>query len=300
MTSEELLKDYLSYLRLEKSLSQASIAAYKSDISKLMCFLDNECDTLPPENVQAQHLENFLAHVCDKGLSRRSQSRLLSSIKGFYKFLKLDEIIRNDPSELIESPNPIRKLPDVLSVEEIALIIDNIDLDSPEGHRNKAIVELLYGCGLRVSELVSFKISNYFPEKNYIKVRGKGAKERLIPLGEYAVNAVNDYLARRKSSVAKSDEDIMFLNRRGRKLSREMIFIIIKQAATKVGISKSVSPHTFRHSFATHLIENGADLRSVQEMLGHESIVTTEIYTHLDQRYLYDMVLKNHPRAVTG
>ena len=299
MTWEQRINDYITYLRLEKSLARASIEAYKTDLRKLTDFM-NERHSITPEKVESAHLEEFLSNVYDKGLNARSQSRILSGIRGFYKYLHMENAISSNPTLLLDYPQPSRKLPDVLSPVEIDKIISCIDASLPNGHRNRAMIEMLYGSGLRVSELVSLKLSCYFPRRGFIRVTGKGSKERLAPLTKQSTKAVSMYLRQRLSVKIKQDcEDILFLNRNGGKLTREMVFITVKNAAAGSGISKSVSPHTFRHSFATHLVEGGADLRAVQEMLGHESILTTEIYTHLSQKYLHETILKYHPRAKT-
>jgi integrase/recombinase XerD len=295
MTWEQIIDDYMVYLNLEKSLSPASIDAYSYDLRKLREYMEDY--SIAPESVTLENLETFLADIYDRGLVQTSQARILSGIRGFFKYMQLEKLIKTSPAELLENPNPRRKLPDILSAQEIDMIIRGIDVGVAEGHRNRAIIEILYGCGLRVTELVSLRISCYFPQKGFIRVTGKGNKERLVPIGNQAIKAVNIYLKQRNIiQIKKGNEDILFLNRRGAKLTREMILIMVKRATINVGIEKIVSPHTFRHSFATHLIEGGADLRAVQEMLGHESIITTEIYTHLDQKHLRK-VIRLHPRA---
>jgi integrase/recombinase XerD len=295
MTWNQVIDDYIVYLNLEKSLSPASIDAYSSDLQKLKEYMEN-C-SVAPEDVRLEDLETFLAYIYDRGLNQTSQARILSGIRGFFKYMKMENLISRSPAELIESPNPRRKLPDVLSADEIDKIIRGIDVSIAEGHRNRAIIEVLYGCGLRVSELVSLQISCYFPEKGFVRITGKGNKERLVPVGEQAVKAINIYMVQRQFiKIKKGNEDFLFLSKRGSKLTREMIFIMVKRAAQDAGVEKNISPHTFRHSFATHLIEGGADLRAVQEMLGHESVVTTEIYTHLDQKHLRE-IIRLHPRA---
>jgi integrase/recombinase XerD len=294
MIWEQVIDDYMVYLNLEKSLSSASINAYGYDLKKLREYMEE--NSIAPEDVTPEHLETFLADIYDRGLIQTSQARVLSGIRGFFKYMKTEKLIENLPTELIENPNPRRKLPCILSVEEIDRIINGIDVSIAEGHRNRAIIEVLYSCGLRVSELVSMRISCYFPEKGFIRITGKGNKERLVPIGGQAMKAIDIYLKQRfNSKIKKGNEDFLFLNKRGSKLTREMILIIVKRTAQKAGIEKIISPHTFRHSFATHLIEGGADLRAVQEMLGHESVVTTEIYTHLDQTHLKE-VIRLHPR----
>jgi integrase/recombinase XerD len=295
MTWNQIIEDYMVYLTLEKSLSPASIEAYGYDLSKLKEYM--ETYSIDPKDVTLENLETFLSDIYDRGLIRTSQARILSGIRGFFKYMKMENLIKISPAELLESPNPQRKLPDILSADEIDRIINGIDVSVAEGHRNRAIIEVLYGCGLRVSELVSLQISCYFPAKGFVRVIGKGSKERLVPIGGQAVKAISIYLKQRNElKVKKGNEDILFLNRRGSKLTREMILIMVKRAALNVGIEKNISPHTFRHSFATHLIEGGADLRAVQEMLGHETIVTTEIYTHLDQKHL-KAIIQMHPRS---
>lgn len=298
MNWDDGLKDFQHFLQLEKSLSQNSIEAYSSDIKKLIQFLEINKLTLEPEQISGKDLSGFIKYINEIGMSSRSQARVISGLKAFFRFLLLDDVIIEDPTAMIESPKIGRKLPEVLSVEEIDLIISKIDLSKPEGHRNRAIIETLYSCGLRVSELIGLRISDLYLEKFYIKVIGKGDKERLVPIGKRAVAEIRNYLPDRNSipDIDKQSQNILFLNRRGKGLTRVMIFTIIKDLTKKSGITKTVSPHTFRHSFATHLIEGGADLRAVQEMLGHESILTTEIYTHLDREYLRDTIMSFHPR----
>lgn len=299
MTWEEAKKGFENYLRLEKSLSQNSVSAYINDINKLIVYLNTHFSKITPLKVKLEHLKSFVAWLNEKEISPRTQARTISGIKSFYKYLMLEEKITTDPTSLLESPKIGRKLPDVLSIEEIDYLIDSVDLSKVEGQRNKAMIETLYSCGLRVSELVNLKITNLYLDQGYIRVEGKGNKERLVPVSGKAVEEIETYLAnyRKKLNVAKDSENILFLNRRGKKLSRVMVFTIIKGLAEKAGIKKSISPHTFRHSFATHLINGGADLRAVQEMLGHESILTTEIYTHLDREYLKSTVQQFHPRS---
>lgn len=290
------IEDYINFLRLEKSLSENSISAYRADMDKLRKFAESK--GIEPESLQRTDLEEFLAHLHDLGLNKRSQSRILSGVRGFFKYLLLEEVIDSDPTELIDSPKIGRKLPEVLSVAEIDAMQEAIDLSKPDGHRNKAIIETLYSCGLRVSELVSLRLTDLFFTDGFIRVIGKGNKERLVPIGIKAINDINMYLTQRNSLNTRIDmesRNIVFLNRWGRKLTREMVFTIIKRYAALAGIKKNISPHTLRHSFATHLIEGGADLRAVQEMLGHESIQTTEIYTHLDNQYLRETIMMFHP-----
>jgi len=292
------IKGFEAYLRLEKALSSNSIEAYLRDINKLEQYLLASNQKLPPDKIKLKDLQEFIQWINKFGLSAKSQARIISGIKAFFKYLILEDLIRNNPSELLESPKIGRKL-HTLSKEEIDNLINTIDLSTPEGTRNKAILETLYGCGLRVSELINLQISNLYFKDGFIKITGKGDKERLVPIGKTAINNINIYLdqIRIHIKVHKEFDDIVFLNRRGKKLSRVMIFMIVKNLVEKTGIKKTISPHTFRHSFATHLVEGGADLRAVQEMLGHESITTTEIYTHLDREYLRQAILDFHPRA---
>ncbi|WP_321286040.1 site-specific tyrosine recombinase XerD [uncultured Sunxiuqinia sp.] len=299
MKWEDSKKGFENFLRLEKSLSQNSIAAYVNDINKLMVFLEENFKRLAPEKVKLNHLRSFVEHLNDRGVSPRTQARTISGIKSFFKYLLIEGKIQGDPTTLLESPKIGRKLPDVLTMEEIDTIIDAVDVEKPEGQRNKAMLETLYSCGLRVSELVNLKVTNLFFEQGFIKVEGKAEKERLVPVSEKAVVEINKYLSgyRKTLKINPESENVLFLNRRGKKLSRVMIFTIIKNLAEKVGMDKKISPHTFRHSFATHLISGGADLRAVQEMLGHESILTTEIYTHLDRDYLKSTISQFHPRS---
>ncbi len=299
MKWEDAKKGYGNYLKLEKSLSPNSIAAYVNDINKLINFLDGNFNKVEPDRVKLHHLKGFVESLNEKEVSPRTQARTISGIKSFYKFLLIDGTISSDPTALLESPKIGRKLPDILSMEEIDLLIDGVDLSKAEGQRNKAMLETLYSCGLRVSELVGLKITNLHFDQGFIKVEGKAGKERLIPVSDRAVDEITDYLNgyRKSLSVSADSENILFLNRRGRKLSRVMIFTIIKNLAEKVKLGKKISPHTFRHSFATHLINGGADLRVVQELLGHESILTTEIYTHLDSEYLKSTIQQFHPRS---
>jgi len=293
------IKGFQSYLKLEKSLSKNSIEAYSRDIDKLYQFADSQVDKLSPENITLTHLRLFIVWVIELGMIPSSQARILSGIKSFYKYLLMEDLIKSDPSELLEAPKIQRKLPDTLSYPEINKLIDAIDVSKPEGARNKAILEVLYGSGLRVSELTELKLSNLYLDIEFIKVTGKGNKERLVPIGASAVKALKIWIdnIRVHVPIKKGEEDIVFLNRRGTRLSRVYIFMVIKQLAILTGITKTISPHTFRHSFATHLVEGGADLRAVQEMLGHESITTTEIYTHLDREYLKGTIIQFHPRS---
>jgi integrase/recombinase XerD len=293
------IQGYKSFLQLERSLSENSVEAYLHDVYKLVQFLEYKKYSLSPKELELKHLREFLKWVNDLGMSAGSQARMISGIRGFYKYLLLENILNADPTTLLEAPKLGRKLPETLSLEDINMIIDAIDLSSNEGQRNKAMLETLYSCGLRVSELVNLKISNLYFNDDFIKVTGKGDKERLVPIGSVAIKQINIYKneIRIHVPVKKEHADFLFLNRRGAKLTRVMVFTIIKRLALKAGLKKHISPHTFRHSFATHLIEGGADLRAVQEMLGHESITTTEIYTHLDREYLRSAIIQFHPRS---
>jgi integrase/recombinase XerD len=299
MRWSEAKKGYESFLRLEKSLTQNSVAAYINDINKLILFLDQEFKKLLPDKVKLMHLKKFVEWLNEKGVSPRTQARTISGIKSFFKYLLIEERIASDPTTLLESPKIGRKLPDVLTIDEIDLLIDSVDVSKAEGQRNRAMLETLYSCGLRVSELVNLKVTNLYFDQGYVKVEGKAEKERLVPISKNAMDEIVKYSDgyRKALNIAKGSENILFLNRRGKKLSRVMIFTIIKNLAEKVGLDKKISPHTFRHSFATHLINGGADLRAVQEMLGHESILTTEIYTHLDKDYLKSTINQFHPRS---
>lgn len=293
------IKGFQAYLKLEKSLADNSVEAYSRDIEKLYQFADAQTIKLKPEAITLNDLRQFINWVNELGMIPSSQARILSGIKAFYKYMLMEDIIKNDPSELLESPKIQRKLPDTLSYQDINKIIAAIDLSKPEGTRNKAILETLYGSGLRVSELTELKLSNLYLDIEFIKVNGKGNKERLVPIGAEAIKALKIWIEniRVHTPIKKGEEDIVFLNRRGSRLSRQLIFLMIKDLAEIVGLKKTISPHTFRHSFATHLVEGGADLRAVQEMLGHESITTTEIYTHLDREYLKSTISQFHPRS---
>jgi len=292
------IKGFQAYLKLEKGLSDNSIEAYSRDIDKLCEYADIQPNKLHPEAFTLNDLRQFINWVNELGMIPSTQARLLSGIKAFYKYLLVEDIIKNNPAELLESPKKMRKLPDTLSYTDINKLIEAIDLSKPDGARNKAIIEVLYSCGLRVSELTELKLSNLFLEIEFVKVIGKGNKERLVPIGGEAIKALKIWIeqVRGHIPIKKGEEDMVFLNRRGSRLSRVYIFMLIKQLAQLAGIKKSISPHTLRHSFATHLVEGGADLRAVQEMLGHESITTTEIYTHLDREYLKETIISYHPR----
>lgn len=293
------LSGFKLYLQLEKSLSGNSVEAYLRDVEKLIQYLEYSGIKISPSEVNLSHLRGFIRWVHELGATATSQARIVSGIRAFYKYLLLEDIIKDNPTTLLEAPKTGRKLPQFLSVAEIDKIISSIDLSKPEGERNKAMLETMYSCGLRVSETVTLRISNIFPDEGFIKITGKGDKERLVPIGTVALKQIGIYRhhIRCHIPVKKGSEDILFLNRRGGMLTRQMVFIIIKDHAKIAGIKKKISPHTLRHSFATHLIEGGADLRAVQEMLGHESITTTEIYTHLDREYLRSAIIQFHPRA---
>ena len=297
MSWESSIKEFKYYLQIERSLANNSVQAYLRDIRKLASFSSDINKT--ELSIATKDIRAFINTLNEQGISSRSQARIISGIKSFYKFLIIEDYITHDPTMLIENPKVGLKLPDVLSVDEIDLIISSIDLSKKHGQRNKAIIETLYSCGLRVTELVNLKISNIQFKEGYIKIIGKGDKERLTPIGSNAIKYILLYIdeVRVHQKIKKNNEDFVFLNNRGSKLSRVMIFTLIKKIIEKVGIKKKVSPHTFRHSFATHLIEGGADLRAVQEMLGHESITTTEIYTHLDKDYLRSNIMQFHPRS---
>jgi integrase/recombinase XerD len=294
---EAYKKGYKAWLRLEKSLSDNSVAAYLHDVERLTDFLQITDDLKNPDAIVLKDLEKFTKWINELGMTNASQARMISGLRSFFKYCLTEEIITIDPAALLEAPKSQRKLPDTLAFEEIEQIIAVIDLSKPEGERNKAIIETLYSCGLRVSELVNLKISHLYLDVGYIRVTGKGDKERLIPIGTDAIKYIGIYKnnIRNHINIKKGEEDILFLNRRGARLTRIMIFLILKDLATKAGITKNISPHTFRHSFATHLVEGGADLRAVQEMLGHESITTTEIYTHLDREFLRTTLHQFHP-----
>ena len=294
------VNEFKNYLKLERSLSNNSIDAYLLDIRKLTSFIsENYSTSLSIENINVSIIESFIKYLFKSESSTYSQARIVSGLKSFFNYLLLEEKIDINPMELIDAPKLVRKLPETLSIQEIEIIIDAVDLDSKEGMRNKAILETLYSCGLRVSELVNLKVQNLFLDIGFIKVLGKGMKERLVPIGTKAAECISLYMNEYRISINISEgfEGYLFINRRGKNLTRNMIFIIVKHLVKKAGLNKNISPHTFRHSFATHLIEGGADLRAVQEMLGHESITTTEIYTHLNKNYLKEVVNKFHPRS---
>jgi integrase/recombinase XerD len=291
------LKGFKAWLQLEKSLSDHSVAAYLHDVELLARYLSMDGSLPAPGDVTLDNLQLFLRWLHELGMSAATQARIISGIRGFFTYCLAEQLISNDPTTLLEAPKTPRQLPDTLSIQEIDLLLNALDLSKPEGIRNKAIVETLYSCGLRVSELVNLTCSGYYPKEGFIRVIGKGNKERLIPIGTNAMKLIDQYLQhiRQHQRIQTGHEDFLFLNRSGRQLSRVMIFYLIKSLAVQAGISKNISPHTFRHSFATHLVEGGADLRAVQEMLGHESITTTEIYTHLNRDFLRDTLQKYHP-----
>jgi integrase/recombinase XerD len=294
---EPYKKGFKAYLQLEKSLSENSVEAYLHDIEKLTTYLVQTAIKKAPSEIILKDLEGFIKWISELGMMPGSQARIISGLKSFFKYCLLEQIIQADPTALLEAPKLKRALPDILSFDEIEKIIGEIDLSKPEGGRNKAILETLYSCGIRVSELVNLRISCLYMDVGFIRVTGKGDKERLVPIGSDAIKYLKIYKndIRVHIAVKPGNDDILFLNRRGSKLSRVMIFLIIKDLAKKAGVKKTISPHTFRHSFATHLVEGGADLRAVQEMLGHESITTTEIYTHLDRQFLRDTLHQYHP-----
>lgn len=292
---DNIVRKYKNYLLLEKSLSPNSIDAYMTDLAKLSGFLQNE--NLKVEDVTLDNLQQFVAQLYDIGINARSVARIISGIKSFYDFLVLDGYMQNDPTELLDSPKIGLKLPTVLALDEIEKLMSVIDLSTKEGQRNRAILETLYSCGLRISELTPLKFSDLFFDEGFIKVQGKGSKQRLVPISHTAINEIEKYLIYRKEiNVKKGSEDALFLSNRGTAISRIMIFHFIKEYAMQAGIKKTISPHTFRHSFATHLLEGGANIRAIQLMLGHEKITTTEIYTHMDREYLRQEIIEHHPR----
>lgn len=302
MSWESYTKQFAHYLKLERSLSRNSIDAYVHDVELLVQFLELKKQAVTPLTLTTKHLKDFLHHVNELGMSAYSQARILSGIKAFYKYLLFEEKLESDPTELIEGPKIGRKLPDTLSYPEIEKLFEAIDLSTPEGGRNRAMLEVLYSSGLRVSELVSLQLNNIFFDIGFVRVIGKGNKERLVPVGRDAQKYLKIYIDEIRGKYPhkapeKGNESFVFLNRNGMKLTRVMVFTVIKNLANTIGLKKRISPHTFRHSFATHLIEGGADLRAVQEMLGHESITTTEIYTHLDRDYLRQVITEFHPRS---
>lgn len=299
MEWKSYIKGFEAYLMLERSLSKNSIAAYTADVEKLVSFLDIHKVSATPQAISANQLKDFIFWINKIGIGARSQARIISGLKAFYKYLIMEDMIEDDPTSFLDTPKLERKIPETLSYEEIEMIFNALDHSKPQGQRNRAILETLYACGLRVSELVNLQISNYFPDVGYVKVIGKNNKERIVPIGESAIKHIKLYregTRRSMMNIHADHEDILFLNRRGKKLTRVMIFTMIKNAVRDAGIDKNISPHTFRHSFATHLVEGGANLRAVQDMLGHESILTTEIYTHLDNDFLRETIMSFHPR----
>lgn len=292
---DNIVRKYRNYLLLEKSLSPNSIDAYMTDLAKLSGFLQNE--NLKVEDVTLDNLQQFVVQLYDVGINARSVARIISGIKSFYDFLVLDGYMQNDPTELLDSPKIGLKLPTVLALDEIEKLMSVIDLSTKEGQRNRAILETLYSCGLRISELTTLKFSDLFFDEGFIKVQGKGSKQRLVPISHTAIKEIEKYLIYRKEiNVKKGSEDALFLSNRGTAISRIMVFHFIKEYAIQAGIKKTISPHTFRHSFATHLLEGGANIRAIQLMLGHEKITTTEIYTHMDREYLRQEIIEHHPR----
>ena len=298
LTWRSYVDGYRAHLRLERNVSQNTLAAYLRDVQKVIEFLDLSGEEVGPLGVRSDHLSRYLQWLAEVGIGQRSQARMLSGVKSFYKYLLLEDVIDEDPAALLEPPRTEQKIPDVLSYEEIQNMVRAIDHSTPHGLRNRAVLEVLYACGLRVSELIGLRLSALFLDIGFVRVIGKRDRERIVPIGETAIKHLRIYLdhVRLKQDAKPGSEDIVFLNRRGGKLSRVMIFYIVKELAAAAGIAKTVSPHTFRHSFATHLVEGGANLRAVQDMLGHENITTTEIYTHIDTGYLRETILSYHPR----
>lgn len=293
----DIVSKYKSYLLLEKGLSKNSIEAYTDDLLKLINYLENE--DLKIQQVKLDDLQQFISQLYDLGINARSVARILSGIRSFFNYLILDGYIQEDPSELLETPKIGLKLPTVLSLPEIEKIKESVDVSTKEGHRNRAIIEVLYSCGLRISELINLKFSDMFLDDGFIRVEGKGSKQRLVPISEVAIKEISNYLLDRKLyDVKKGAENVVFLSNRGTPISRIMVFHFIKQYALLAGIQKNISPHTFRHSFATHLLEGGANIRAIQQMLGHEKITTTEIYTHMDREYLRQEIIEHHPRNI--
>lgn len=295
LRESDIIRKYNTYLRLEKSFSPNTLDAYTRDLDKLLSFAADENKKVT--EITYEDLQQFVARLHDIGIHPRSQARIISGIKSFYNFLLLEEFLTVDPTELLEMPKTGMKIPEVLTLNEVNALLDSIDLSLPEGQRNRAMLEVLYSCGLRVSELTSLRYSDVYFDEGFIKVEGKGSKQRLVPISETAIREIRNYLFDRNGvNVKKGHEDILFLSRRGTALSRIMVFHVIKVQAEAAGVRKNVSPHTFRHSFATHLLEGGANLRAIQEMLGHEKITTTEIYTHIDREFLRKEILEHHPR----
>ncbi len=299
---DEQIQEFQNFLKFEKNFSDNTLDAYIRDISKLKEYAETDLENVSPENITYEHLQDYLYNLSKKKLSERSQARWISSIKAFYKYLLEEEIRTDNPAALLEGPKLGLYLPDTLSYDDVEKIVQSINVSNDLGKRNNCMVEVLYGCGLRVSELIDLKISNVNFKENYLKVVGKGEKSRFVPLTNYTLNSIKEYInnVRCNLKIKPKYDDVLFLNSRGSSMSRVIVFIIIKELAEKAGISKNISPHTFRHSFATHLLQNGADLRFIQEMLGHSSITTTEIYTHLKNEELRDVILTYHPRNATA
>lgn len=298
MTWKQAISDYINYLKIERGLSKNSIDSYKRDLKKLILFLDSLKNHIAPTNVTSEIIQQFI-YDASKKINARSQARLISALRSFFDYLIFEDYRKDNPTDLIESPNITRKLPDTLEKEEVDNLIDAIDLTHSQGERNKTIVETIFSCGLRVSELINLQLSDLFFDDGYIRVLGKGNKYRFVPIHRTTIHRLNFYLKDIRSIITpqKEEEDIVFLNRRGKRLTRQMIFIILKELAIKTNLKKSIGPHTLRHSFATYLLKNGADLRVIQQLLGHESITTTEIYVHLDTSYLKEVVELHHPRS---
>ena len=299
MSWKNYIKEFRSHILFEKSLSDNTFESYQRDVKKLVSFLEMNKNNSSPSKIKTEDIREFIQWIAQMGMSAKSQARIISSLKSFFNYLVIENVINQSPAQNIENPKIGSYLPETLSINEIDKLIAHIDLSHPQGNRNKAIIEVLYSCGLRVSELINLKISNWYKKEGFIKVEGKGNKERLIPIGKIAIKLIETYFEsnRDKQKVKEGNNDFMFLNRNGSKLSRVMIFTIVKNLVDIAGIKKNISPHTFRHSFATHLIEGGANLRAVQEMLGHESITTTEIYTHLDSHFIKESIISFHPRS---
>ena len=293
------IQSFRNYLLLERSMSHHTIEAYLNDVGKFVQWLELEARIVPPLAVKSDELTQFILWANHLGLAASTQARMISGLRAFYKYLLVEDLLDDDPTELLESPRMRRKIPEVLSVQEVQALLQAIDLSEPQGQRNRAIMEMLYACGMRVSEVVNLRLTQLFLEANFLKVVGKNNKERLVPIGAEAVKYLRIYLENVRNlqtNIKKEAENVVFLNRRGGKMSRVMVFILVKEFAVKANIVKNISPHTFRHTFATHLVEGGADLKAVQDMLGHESITTTEIYTHLDTEYLKETIYLYHPR----
>jgi integrase/recombinase XerD len=299
MSWKNYIKEFRSHILFEKSLSENTFESYQRDVKKLVSFLEMNKNKSTPSKIKTEEIREFIQWIAEMGMSAKSQARIISSLKSFFNYLVIENVIIESPAHNIENPKIGTYLPETLTITEIDKLISSIDLSHPQGNRNKAIIETLYSCGLRVSELINLKISNWYKKEEFIKVEGKGNKERLIPIGKVAIDLIETYFEanRNRQKIKEGNNDFIFLNRNGKKLSRVMIFTIVKDLVEISGINKNISPHTFRHSFATHLIEGGANLRAVQEMLGHESITTTEIYTHLDSDFIKESIISFHPRS---